>query len=80
MPKKNTKNIKKISKITKETTLAEVLKQKGTESILQKYNFPCLTCPMAKFEIENLKIGQVCEMYGIPLDKVLEELNKKIKF
>ncbi|MCX6764743.1 MAG: DUF1858 domain-containing protein [Candidatus Nealsonbacteria bacterium] len=77
MPKKNTQNFKKI---TKETTLAEVLKQKGTEIILQKYNFPCLTCPMAKFEIENLKIGQVCEMYAIPLEKVLEELNKKIKF
>jgi hypothetical protein len=77
MPQKNTKNTKKIIKITKEMTLAEVLKQKGAEIILQKYNFPCLTCPMAKFEIENLKIGQVCEMYSIPLGKVLEELNKK---
>jgi len=77
MPKKNTKNNNKISKVTKDMTLAEVLKQKGTENILQKYKFPCLTCPMAKFEIENLKIGQVCEMYGIPLEKVLEELNRK---
>jgi hybrid cluster-associated redox disulfide protein len=74
MPKKNTKENKKI---TKEMTLAEILNRKGAEKILQKYNFPCLTCPMAKFEIENLKIGQVCEMYGINLEKVLEELNKK---
>lgn len=71
------KNIKKIKKITQNDTLAVILKEDGAKKVLQKYNFPCLTCPMAKFEIENLKIGQVCEMYGIDLDKVLKELNKK---
>ena len=74
MSKKNTKGNKKI---TENDTLADVLKKEGAETILQKYNFPCLTCPMAKFEIEKLKIGQVCEMYSINLEKVLEELNKK---
>ncbi len=64
-------------KITKDTTLAKILEKKGAEKILAKYNLPCLTCPMAKFEIGNLKLGQVCKMYGIDLDKVLKEINKK---
>jgi len=61
-------------KITKDTTLAEILNLSGKEKILAKYNLPCLSCPMAKFEIENLKIGEVCKMYGIDLEKLLIEL------
>ena len=64
-------------KITKDSTLAEILESKGAEKILAKYNLPCLTCPMAKFELENLKLDQVCKMYGIDIEKVLRELNKK---
>ena len=63
--------------ITKNTILSEVLEKKGAEKILAKYNLPCLTCPMAKFEIESLKLGQVCETYGIDTEKLLKELNKK---
>ena len=63
--------------IDKNTILSEVLKQKGAEKILAKYNLPCLTCPMAKFEIESLKLGQVCETYSIDIEKLLKELNKK---
>ena len=66
-------------KITKDSILAEILKQSGVEKILEKYNFPCLTCPRAKFEIENLKIGEVCKIYGIDSEKLLEELNGKLK-
>ena len=62
--------------ITKNTILSEVLKEKGAEKILAKYNLPCLTCPMAKFEIESLKLGQVCGTYGIDIKKLLEELNE----
>lgn len=63
------------NKINKETTLAEVLKNKGAEEILAKYSLPCLSCPMAKFEMEKLKIGEVCEMYGVDLKNLLKELN-----
>ena len=63
--------------IDKNTILSEILKEKGAEEILAKYNLPWLTCPMAKFEIESLKLGQVCETYGINIKKLLEELNKK---
>jgi len=61
-------------RIGKDTTLAEILNLPGTEKVLAKYNLPCLSCPMAKFEIENLKIGEVCKMYGIDLEKLLIEL------
>lgn len=69
----------KMQKITKETILAEILKHSGAEKILAKYNLPCLSCPFAKMEMENLKIGEVCKMYGIETEKLLRELNKKIK-
>lgn len=65
--------------ITRNTTLAEIYKISGTEEVLAKYNLPCLGCPMAKFEIENLKIGEVCETYGINLEGLLKELNEKTK-
>ena len=63
-------------KITKTTTLEKVLKIKGAEKVLSKYNFPCLTCPMAQMEMNSLKLGDICNMYGIDLEKVLKELNK----
>ena len=63
-------------KINKTTTLEKVLKIKGAEKVLSKYNFPCLTCPMAQMEMNSLKLGDICNMYGIDLEKVLKELNK----
>tara|TARA_Y100000034_G_C6530323_1_gene228483 strand:- start:153 stop:353 length:201 start_codon:yes stop_codon:yes gene_type:complete len=63
-------------KITKDSTLENVLKIEGAEEVLSKFNFPCLTCPMAQMEMNTLKIGNICNMYGIDLEKVLESLNK----
>lgn len=63
--------------ITKDTTLAEVIKESGAEDILKKHGVPCVTCPMAKFEMDQLQIGQVCQMYGIDLEKLLTDLNAK---
>ena len=62
--------------ITTDTTLAKILKYPEAEKILAKYNLPCLSCPFAKFEMENLKIGEVCKMYNIDLKNLLKELNK----
>lgn len=64
-------------KITKDTNLSEILGDSNIEKILIKHKFPCLSCPMAKLEMEKLKIGEVCEMYGIDLSKLLKDLNKK---
>ena len=66
-------------KISENTILAEILKQAGAEKILKKYNLPCLQCPFAKTEMESLKIGQVCQMYGIDLENLLKDLNSEFK-
>jgi len=68
---------KKSSKkpITEKTVLAEIFKKKGALSILAKYQLPCLACPMIKFEIEKLTIGQISRMYNLDLKKILSELN-----
>jgi len=54
-----------MEKINQNTTLKEILQIEGAQEILTKYNIPCLFCPMASFEIENLKIGDVGRIYGI---------------
>lgn len=66
-------------KITKDTTLAKVLEIKGAEKILSEFQMPCLHCPMAQMEMASLKLGGICNMYGIDLKKLLEELNKLSK-
>jgi len=72
-------SLKIMEKINQNTTLKEILQIEGAQEILMKYNIPCLFCPMASFEIENLKIGDVCRIYGIDSKKLLEELNKFLK-
>ena len=64
------------NKITRNTTIKIILQKDGAEGTLAKYNLPCLSCPMAIFEIEKLKIGDVCKMYGIDANGLLKELNK----
>lgn len=66
-------------KIDENTTLAEILEKPELVKILAKYNLPCLSCPFAKMEMENLKIGQVCRMYGINVERLLKELNESCK-
>jgi len=63
------------NKIRKETTLDEILKNPEAEKILVKRNIPCVGCPFAKLEMENLKLGDICQMYGIDIEKLLKELN-----
>lgn len=64
-----------MAKITKNTTLKKILDKKSAEDILAKNGVPCVSCPMAKFEIDKLKIGEVCKMYGLNLEKILKDLN-----
>ena len=65
-------------KITKDTFLSEILNHPKAKEILEKYNLPCLNCPMAVFEMGNLKIGDICKMYNINLKGLLDELNEAI--
>ena len=64
--------------VNKDTTLSDILKIEGAEKMLSKYQLPCLHCPMAKMEMEKLKIGEVCKMYGIDAKSLLEDLNRII--
>ncbi len=64
---------------TKDTILAEILKHPKANKILEKYNLPCLHCPMAAQEMEILKIGEVTKIYGIDLESLLKELNASLR-
>ncbi|OIO49975.1 hypothetical protein COX74_01520 [bacterium (Candidatus Gribaldobacteria) CG_4_10_14_0_2_um_filter_41_16] len=66
-------------KINSKTLLSDILNLTGAEVILSKYKVPCLTCPMAQYEMQSLTIGDVCKMYGLDLPKLLVELNKLVK-
>uniref|UniRef100_A0A7C5YUJ8 DUF1858 domain-containing protein n=1 Tax=candidate division CPR3 bacterium TaxID=2268181 RepID=A0A7C5YUJ8_UNCC3 len=70
------KEDKKIKKITENTKIGDLLKESKFEKILTKYRFPCLTCPFAKYELENLTLREVCKIYGISIDDMLKDLNK----
>lgn len=68
-----------MKKITKKTTLEEIFAIKGAKETLAKFNLPCLSCPMASEEISKLQIGNVAEIYGLDLEKIIKELNKLVK-
>ena len=74
-----TKKPVKKNKITEDTTLSEILGYSKASKILAKYNLPCLNCPMAVFEAGILKIGEVCRIYNIDLERLLKELNENVK-
>jgi len=64
-----------MKKVTKNTILSDVLSDQKMAEILLKHNLPCLSCPFAKYEMEQLKIGEVCQQYGIDAEKLVGELN-----
>jgi len=61
---------------TKESTYQEVITKKGAYEILAKHGVPCVFCPIAKYEMGRLKLGDISEMYGIDLKALLDDLNK----
>jgi len=65
-----------MAQITKDTTLDKILEYPRAEKILGKYKVPCLGCPFAKMEMQGLKIGDICKMYGIDIDNLLKDLNQ----
>jgi hypothetical protein len=64
-----------MEKTTSKTTLGKILKKKGATEILAKHGVPCISCPMASFEIDKLQIGEACKMYGLNLKEILKDLN-----
>ncbi len=61
---------------TGESTYQEVISKEKSYEILAKHGVPCVSCPMAKYEMAKLKLGDISEMYGIDLKALLDDLNK----
>jgi hypothetical protein len=66
-------------KITSKTKLEKIFSKKPLLNTLAKYGVPCVTCPLAKQEIDKLSLGYVCGIYGINKEELIKELNKKAK-
>lgn len=66
-----------MGKINKNTKIEKILLKPGSEKILVKYGVPCLSCPMAKYELKELKIGDVANTYKLDLEGLLKELNNE---
>ncbi len=60
---------------TEKTTLKEVLEFSGGEDVLVKYKVPCLGCPMAQMEMNDLTLKDICAAYRIDLKNLLLDLN-----
>jgi hybrid cluster-associated redox disulfide protein len=61
------------AKITADMTIAEALKQKpAAGAVLMSRGMHCLGCVIAQGET----IAQAAEVHGLPLDELLEALNK----
>lgn len=65
-------------KFTSKSKLKKILDKNGAEKVLAKHGVPCILCPMAKFEIENLKIGEICKIYGLSERDILKDLNRPV--
>jgi len=70
------KKTAKKDEINRDTTLEEVMKIPGAQMILFENRVPCLSCPMGAYEMPMLKLGMVCDMYGLEYDKIVKELKR----
>ncbi len=64
-----------MSKITGKTTLGDALKVRGADKVLNDFNTPCMHCPMAQYEMNQLTLEDICRTYGLDLKGMLEKLN-----
>ena len=68
--------VKKKQLITKNMTFSQILKKyPETAEVFFKEGMSCVGCPLAMQET----VEQGCEAHGINVEKMLKELNKKIK-
>ena len=65
----------KLEKVTEQTLLGEVINDERIIPILKKYNFPCVSCPLAQYELEKLKVIDIAKFYGINAEEVIKEIN-----
>jgi len=60
----------------KDSTLEEIIEDEEAQEVLAEYEVPCLTCPMAQFEMKDLTLEEICKRYNLDLDKILKDLNE----
>ena len=64
------------AKFTEESTLGEILKNKtDAMQVLGKHGVPCVSCPMMALELNKLRLMDIGNMYGVNIEKLLQELN-----
>lgn len=61
---------------TEDTNLETLLESEKAQEVLAEHEVPCLGCPMAKLEMQDLTLGQICEQYDLDLEKILTKLNQ----
>jgi len=61
----------------KDTTLEEILEDEEAKKVLEKHELPCLGCPMAQFEMQDLTLEGMCKRYDLDLEQILKELNNE---
>ena len=66
-------------RISEETSLAEVMRRPETLQVLVNHGIPCVACPMARFEMESLRVGDVAKAYGIDVDRLMKDLNEALE-
>lgn len=64
-----------MKKFTKKTKLEQVLARDETKEILLKHKVPCVTCPFAQAEMDQITLEAIGDMYGIDLEKLIKDLN-----
>jgi len=70
------KKTERLSPVTKDILMGELVdKYPQASEILMKYGFHCLGCMISPYE--SLEAGAA--VHGIPLEKVLKEINQSIK-
>lgn len=70
------KNIIMKNKLTASSTLKEIIDSRpDAEKILGQHGTPCVSCPMAKMEMDQLKIGEISKIYDLDLKAILKDLN-----
>jgi hypothetical protein len=63
-------------KINKETSLEKLLENREAAAVLAEHQVPCMGCPMASIEMDQLTLGQVCETYGLDFEEIREDLEE----
>ena len=66
----------KLEKITEETLLSELFEDEGAVRILNEYRMPCIACPFASLEMNDLSIGFASKMYNLDVQGLVSDLNK----